>query len=157
AVVHDPVFLDQPALLEAVGSAAKLALENERLQAELRAQLTELRESRARIIRAGDQALRLLQRALHDGAQQPLRGIAIALRRLAGGDDEDVRQGLLAESEAEVQAALAELRELARGIHPAVLTDHGLAAAVRTLAERVPVPVVVGAPEGRLPHEVETA
>jgi signal transduction histidine kinase len=157
AVVHDPVFLDQPALLEAVGSAARLALENERLQAELRAQVAELRESRARIVRAGDEERRRLERDLHDGAQQRLLGIAIALQLLGSADDEEARRELLAESEAEVQAALAELRELARGIHPAVLTDHGLAAAVRTLAERARIPVEVGAPESRLPDEVETA
>jgi signal transduction histidine kinase len=66
-------------------------------------------------------------------------------------------QRLLDETQAELQAALAELRELARGIHPAVLTDHGLAAAVRTLAERAPVPVFVSAPDGCFPGEVETA
>ena len=68
------MLLDQPALLEAAGSAARLALENERLQAELRAQLAELRESRARIVRAGDEERRRLERDLHDGAQQRLLG-----------------------------------------------------------------------------------
>jgi signal transduction histidine kinase len=154
AIVHDPVFLDQPALLEAVGSAARFALENERLQAELRAQLAELRESRARIVRAGDEERRRLERDLHDGAQQRLLGIGMALQllRAEGRDD-----ALLDETEIEVKAALAELRELARGIHPAVLTDQGLAAAVRTLAERSPVPVEVEAEDGRLPAELETA
>jgi signal transduction histidine kinase len=154
ALVHDPVFLDQPALLEAAGSAARFALENERLQAELRAQLAELRESRARIVRAGDEERRRLERDLHDGAQQRLLGIGMALQLLrAQGHDER----LLDETEAEVKAALTELRELAGGIHPAVLTDHGLAAAVRTLAERSAVPVEVEADDARLPGEVETA
>jgi signal transduction histidine kinase len=155
ALVHHPVFLDQPALLEAAGSAARFALENQRLQAELRAQLTELRESRARIVRAGDEERRRLERDLHDGAQQRLLGIGMALQllRSAGGHNDE----LLDETEAEVRAALAELRELARGIHPAVLTDQGLAAAVRTLAERSSVPVDVEADGGRLPGEVETA
>jgi signal transduction histidine kinase len=153
-IVHDPVFLDQPALLEAAGSAARFALENERLQAELRAQLAELRESRSRIVRAGDEERRRLERDLHDGAQQRLLGIGMALQLLrAQGHDE----ALLDETESEVKAALAELRELARGIHPAVLTDQGLAAAVRTLAERSPVPVDVEADDERLPGEVETA
>jgi len=156
ALVHDPVFLHQPALLEAVGSAARFALENERLQAELRAQLAELRESRARIVRAGDEERRRLERDLHDGAQQRLLGIGMALQLLQTARDGD-REQLLAETEVEVQAALAELRELARGIHPAVLTDHGLGPAVRTLAERSPVPVDVGASDERLPGEVETA
>jgi len=154
AIVHDPVFLDQPALLEAAGSAARFALENERLQAELRSQLAELRESRARIVRAGDEERRRLERDLHDGAQQRLLGIGMALQLLReqGRDD-----ALLDETETEVKAALAELRELARGIHPAVLADHGLAAAVRTLAERSPVPVDVKADDARFPGEVETA
>ena len=156
AMVHDPVFLDQPALLESVGSAARLALENERLHAELRAQLAEIRESRARIVRAGDEERRRLERDLHDGAQQRLLGIGMALQLLRPSADPEA-QRLLDETQEEVQAALAELRELARGIHPAVLTDHGLAAALRTLGERAPIPVAVSAPERRLPGEVETA
>ena len=89
AIIHDPVLLDQPALLEAVGTAARLALENERLQAELRAQLVVLRESRARIVRAGDEERRRLERDLHDGAQQRILGIGMALqviRSRLGGD-----------------------------------------------------------------------
>ncbi len=156
AIVHDPVFLDQPAMLEAVGSAARFALENERLQAELRLQLAELRESRARIVRAGDEERRRLERDLHDGAQQRLLGVGMALQLLRASRD-DERQRLLDETEAEVQAALAELRELARGIHPAVLTDHGLGPAIRTLAERSPLPVEVGASDERLAGEIETA
>jgi signal transduction histidine kinase len=107
-------------------------------------------------VRAGDEERRRLERDLHDGAQQRLLGVGMALQllRSANGDERDT---LLDETEAEVQAALAELRELARGIHPAVLTDHGLAAAVRTLADRAPVPVEIGATEERLPGEVETA
>ncbi len=78
AMIHDPVLLDQPAFLEAAGSAARLALENERLHAELRSQLGELRQSRARIVRAGDEERRRLERDLHDGAQQRLLGIGMA-------------------------------------------------------------------------------
>jgi signal transduction histidine kinase len=158
AIVHDPVFYDQPAMLEAAGSAVRFALENERLQAELRTQLAELRASRARIVRAADDERRRLERDIHDGAQQRLLGIGMALQllRSSQGDDERTRE-LLDETEVEVRAALHELRELARGIHPAVLTDHGVAAAVRTLAERAPIPVDVEAPDGRLPGEVETA
>jgi signal transduction histidine kinase len=158
AIVHDPVFLDQPAMLEAAGSAARLALENERLQAALRSQLAELRESRVRIVRAGDEERRRLERDLHDGAQQRLLGIGMALQLLRSGLGGDVRANeLLDETDVEVQAALHELRELARGIHPAVLTDQGLASAVRTLAERAPLPVEVNAAVERLPPEVETA
>jgi signal transduction histidine kinase len=156
ALVHDPVFLDQPALLEAVGSAARLALENERLHAELRAQLAEIRESRARIVKAGDEERRRLERDLHDGAQQRLLAIGMALQLLRPSADDETRR-LLDETRQEVEAALAELRELARGIHPAVLTNEGLGAAIRTLADRSPVPVEVSAPDERLPAEVETA
>src|SRR5439155_17687233 len=101
AIVHHPVFLDQPALLEAAGSAARFALENERLQAELRSQLAELRDSRSRIVRAGDAERRRLERDLHDGAQQRLLGIGMALQllRSAGGGSTDA---LLVEIEAEV-------------------------------------------------------
>jgi signal transduction histidine kinase len=158
AIVHDPIFLDQPAMLEAAGSAAHLALENARLQAELRLQLAELRESRARIVRAGDEERRRLERDLHDGAQQRLLGVGMALQLLrssVAGDDR--ASALVDETEVEVQGALRELRELARGIHPAVLTDQGLGSAIRTLAERTPVPVEVIEGGERLPAHVETA
>jgi signal transduction histidine kinase len=156
AIIHDPVLLDQPSLLEAAGSAARFALENERLQVALRAQLAELRESRARIVWAGDEERRRLERDLHDGAQQRLLGLGMALQLLAPHLSKDAGP-LLAETEAELQQALAELRELARGIHPAVLTDQGLDAAVRTLAARAPLPVQVAACGERLPAPVETA
>ena len=157
-MIHDPVLVDQRPLLEAAGSAARLALENEQLQAELRLQLAELRESRARIVRAGDDERRRLERDLHDGAQQRLLGIGMALRLLRTRvDGNEEAAALVDEAEAEAQSALCELRELARGIHPAILTDQGLDAAVRTLAERAPIPVEVSAPSGRLPPHVETA
>jgi signal transduction histidine kinase len=159
AIVHDPVLLDQSALLEATGSAVRFALENERLQAELRAQLKELRESRARIVRAGDSERRRLERDLHDGAQQRLLGVAMGLQMLRSSvpTQDEAASLLLDETEAEVQGALQELRELARGIHPAVLTDHGLAAAVRTLADRATIPVELDLTEDRLVAHVETA
>jgi signal transduction histidine kinase len=157
-LIHDRDLLDQPRLLESVGSAARLALENERLQAELRAQLAELRDSRARIVKAGDEERRRLERDLHDGAQQRLLGIGMGLQLLRGHlDRREESKMLLAETETELEQALAELRELARGIHPAVLTDHGLDAAISTLAERAPLPVTIDGNAGRLPEYVETA
>ena len=158
AIVHDPILLHQPAMLEAVGTAARVSLENEQLHAELRAQLVVLRESRARIVRAGDEERRRLERDLHDGAQQRLLGIGMALQLLKSRVNEtDDARALLDETEQEVQGALRELRELARGIHPAVLTDQGLGSALRTLAERAPIPVEVVDTAGRLPAHVETA
>ena len=157
-VVHELDLVDQPALLEAAGSAARLALENARLQAELRAQLVELRESRARIVRAGDEERRRLERDLHDGTQQRLLALGMGLQLLHAHVDPAARE-LLADSENELHHALRELRELAHGIHPAALTDNGLADAVRTLAQRAPVPITIEIDEqaGRLPQHVETA
>jgi signal transduction histidine kinase len=158
AMIHDPVLLDQPALLEAAGSAARFALENERLQAELRAQLAELRASRARIVRAADEERRRVERDLHDGAQQRLLGIGMALQLARSRLDGNVEaHQLVEEAEVEVRGAITELRELARGIHPAVLSDQGLDEAVRTLAERAPLPVEVDGTAEGLPSHVETA
>jgi signal transduction histidine kinase len=160
ALMHDPVLLERRGLLEAACAAARLALENERLHAELRAQLSELRASRARIVAAGDAERRRLERDLHDGAQQRLLGLGLALQlvRAEIADDANGAGELLDEAEAELGAAIEELRELARGIHPAVLTEQGLAPAVRTLAARSPLPVqITSVPEERFPAPVEAA
>jgi signal transduction histidine kinase len=160
ALLHDPALLERRGLLEAAAAAARLALENERLQAELRAQLAELRASRARIVAAGDEERRRLERNLHDGAQQRLLSLGLALQLARGhlGAEANGASELLAEAEDELRAALDELRELARGIHPAILTDQGLEAAVRSLAERSAVPVTIAAvPEERLDEPVEAA
>jgi signal transduction histidine kinase len=159
ALLHDPVLLERRGLLEATGAAARLALENERLQAELRVQLAELRASRARIVRAGDDERRRLERNLHDGAQQRLLGLGLALQlaRAELGDEANGAARLLDEAEDELRSALDELRELARGIHPAVLTDQGLGAALRSLAERSTVPVAMLVPDERLAEPVEAA
>jgi signal transduction histidine kinase len=160
ALIHDPVLLERRALLNAAGAAARLALENERLQAELRAQLAELRASRTRIVSAGDDERRRLERDLHDGAQQRLLslGLALQLARAKLGDQTNGAAELLDEADDELRAALDELRELARGIHPAVLTEQGLPAALKTLAERSPVPVTITkVPEQRLRAPAEAA
>ncbi|HKD31981.1 MAG TPA: histidine kinase [Gaiellaceae bacterium] len=160
ALLHDPALLERPGLLEAAAAAARLALENERLQAELRAQLSELRASRARIVQAGDDERRRLERNLHDGAQQRLLslGLALQLARAELGAEANGASSLLVEAEDELRAALDELRELARGIHPAILTDQGLGAAVRSLAERSSVPVrIVSLPGERLDESTEAA
>jgi signal transduction histidine kinase len=154
AIVHDERLLGQRALVEAAGSAAHLALENARLQAELRAQLAELGESRSRIVAAADEERRRLERDLHDGAQQRLLALGLALQLLRERDGDPA---LLEQAEAELQQALRELRDLARGIHPTILTEQGLGAAVRSLADRAPIPVTVRADDERYGAPVETA
>jgi signal transduction histidine kinase len=161
AIVHDPALLDEPKLVAAAGSAATLALQNARLQADLRAQLAKVRESRARIVTAGDEVRRRVERNIHDGAQQRLVSLALELRlaerRLHAGDRGDVDR-VLASAVVELQGAVTELRELAQGIHPAVLTDEGLTAALQLLAARSTVPVSIGAtPDRRLAPEIEAA
>lgn len=155
-MLHDPDLVDQAALLESVRSAAGFALENERLRTQLLSQLVELRNSRARIVRTADEERRRLERDLHDGAQQRLLGVGMALQLLHGHVD-NKGDAILAETQTALQQALHELRELARGIHPAILTDSGLAAAIRTLAQRAPLDVDVDLDEQRLPAAVETA
>jgi len=159
ALVYDPSLLEDAGFVDAAAAAARLALQNARLQAELRAQLAEVRASRARILAAGDEERRRLERDLHDGAQQRLLATRLALqlvRRRAGGDPE--LEALLEEADGEVQGALDDIRSLAQGLHPALLGDEGLAAALAALARRSPVPVeIVGTPAERLPSEVETA
>jgi signal transduction histidine kinase len=129
------------------------------LNAELEQRLEELRASRARLVQAGDAERRRLERDLHDGAQARLVGLALLLstaRKRAGGDAQLAT--LLERAQEELQTGLGELRELARGIHPAVLTDRGLGPALEALAARSPVPVQLDAPaEERLPGPVESA
>jgi signal transduction histidine kinase len=153
-LVHDASLVGQRPLLEAAGSAGRLALENARLHAQLRAQLTELQESRTRIVAAGDAERRRLERDLHDGAQQRLLALGLALQLLRA-DHRDSQ--LLAEAESELQEALRELRELARGIHPAILTDQGLTAAVGSLVDRAALPITTRVTDQRYPQPVESA
>jgi signal transduction histidine kinase len=155
AIVHDPALLEQPELVRAAGAAAGLALRNERLDAELKARYEELRASQARLVAAGDAARRRIERDLHDGAQQRLVSLALLLRLAARRhpDDKDLERAA-----EELTLALHELRELARGIHPAVLTERGLEAAVAGIAARAPIPVTVTSEiDGRLPPDVESA
>ncbi|MDQ6879276.1 MAG: histidine kinase [Candidatus Dormibacteraeota bacterium] len=161
ALIHDAALAEEPRLVEAVAAAARLAVENERLHADLRARLEEIRASRARIVEAADTERRRLERDLHDGAQQRLVGISLALRlaisRLKRGADPEVDHAL-DEASRELTEALSELRELARGIHPAILTEEGLGPALESLVERARIPVVLKSiPSGRLPIAVEAA
>jgi signal transduction histidine kinase len=119
-----------------------------------------LAASRARIVEAADTERRRLERNLHDGAQQRLVSLALQLRVIKTNlrRDPETAETLLGEAEHELARALDELRELARGIHPAVLTDRGLSAALHALAERAPIPVALAqVPDGRLPDPIEAA
>ena len=129
------------------------------LDAELQARMEELRASRARLVEAGDAARRRLERDLHDGAQSRLVALSLLLRSARGEADGNPKvERLLDRSIEELKLSLQELRELARGIHPAVLTERGLEPALQTLVARAPVPVTVEAPGGeRLPGPVEHA
>jgi signal transduction histidine kinase len=154
-LAHTPGLLDDQQLVDEVTAAARLALENERLQAEVRARLAELRASRARIVAAADTERKRLERDLHDGAQQRLVALALSLRLLRSRVGADPG---LDEAEDELERGIAELRDLAHGIFPAVLGDAGLAVAVRALAEEGDVPIRVGPlPERRFAPAVETA
>jgi signal transduction histidine kinase len=159
-ICHDASLDTEPELIATVGAAASLALENERLNVELRARVEELRASRARIVRAGDDERRRLERDLHDGAQQQLVSLALNLRLASAKLDSDpvAARELLEETARELGEATTELRELARGLHPAVLSDRGLLPALEALAGRAPLPVDLVAPnDERLPAAVESA
>jgi signal transduction histidine kinase len=160
AIVHSSGLAEERELVQTAGAAAALTLRNERLDAELRAKVAELRASRSRIVQAGFEQRRRLERDLHDGAQQRLMALGIDLRMVRERIEHDPQGAaeLLDESLHELNEATAELRELARGIHPAVLTNRGLHAALKGLASRSPVPVeLLQTPADRLPPSVESA
>ena len=156
-LIHDPALSEQAELVRSVGAATRLALENERLAAEVRTQLEAVRASRARIVAAGDAERRRVERDLHDGAQQRLVTLALSIqvaRAQADGSNPALASSLDQASE-DLAAALTDLRALARGIHPAILADEGLAAAVEALADRSPANVTLRAPAERFTPTVE--
>ena len=142
AIIHDAELATGPELVNAAAAGAALAIDNERLKANLRARVEELRVSRVRIVEAQDHARRRIERDLHDGAQQQLVSLSLDLRLLKSklNGNEAAAETVDALSE-KPPTALAELRELARGIHPVILTERGLVPAVAALAQRAPVPV----------------
>jgi signal transduction histidine kinase len=156
-LIHDPALLDDSALVESVRATAGLVVENERLAAEVRAQLAAVRASRARLVAASDAERRRIERDLHDGAQQRLVTLSVSLGLEASRADPAEAEALR-RAQAEVEQAIAELRDLARGIHPTLLRDSGLQAAVEALARRAPLPVAVrGHVAVRPPEPVELA
>ena len=160
-LVHDAALSADPELLRAVAAGAGMALENERLQAEIRHQLREVSASRSRIVEAADAARGRVERELHDGAQQRLVTVALALRLTqtqAATAEPAGLTALLDEAGDELARAIDELRELARGIYPVLLTDAGLGPALTSLAERSAVAAVVDdVPGERLPETFEQA
>lgn len=158
AIVHDDSLLDDPGLLSAVATAVRLTLDNERLEAQARGQLDEVRASRKRIAAAADEARGRIERDIHDGAQQQLVAVAMALQGARDELDEDsTLRHELDQVGVQLAAALADLRELARGVHPAVLTQRGLPSALASLARRstVPVQLELELAPGRLPAPIE--
>jgi signal transduction histidine kinase len=144
AIVHDAALTDDAELLEALCAAAGIVIENERLHAESETQLAELQASRQRIVAAGDAERRRLERNLHDGAQQRLVALALQLRlaQMHIRKNPAAAEALVTSATDELKESLAELRELARGIHPAAL-EHGLPSALESLASRSTVPTAV--------------
>ena len=158
---HRAGLLDDPGLAEEVAAAARLVLENERLRAQAGAQLEDLRASRARVIATGDAERRRLERDLHDGAQQRLVSLSLALRLARSRLEAEADPSLLSrieQADGDLRTALADLREVAHGIFPAVLADEGLGAALEAFAEDGAIPIeLTGVPEGRFDPSVEAA
>jgi signal transduction histidine kinase len=159
-LIHDVALEHNAKLVESVCAAAGLALENERLQAELRARLVELQASRARLVEATDAERRRIERDLHDGTQQRLVSIAMSLG-LAESKlpaDPERAKPIVAETREALAAALAELRDLTQGIYPTILTERGLSAALDELCSRSALTAHLRLfLDGRLPIPVETA
>ena len=154
-LVHDPLLLDDPGLVESIATATRLASVNARLQAEVRAQVVELGASRRRIVTAGDEEHRRLERRLRDGAERRLENLASEFRvegRLAAGD---ATRETLDEVAGQLTATLDELRALAAGLHPRLLAEAGLGGALDALATRSVTAVRVSVSGPRLPAELE--
>ncbi len=159
ALLHDPALEEEHELLAAVGAAAGIALENGRLQAEQKAHLEELKGSRARVIEAGQRERKRLERNLHDGAQQRLIALSLELslleKQVAGDGNARAR---LDQARREIAVSLDELRAVARGLHPAVLSGHGLEVALQSLVANAPLSVRLNVGfEDRLPEQIEVA
>ena len=159
ALLYHPSLREEPELVAAVSAAAAISLENGRLQADLRARLQDLRGSRARLLAAAQEERRRLERDLHDGAQQRLIALSLELGLLQSSLDGDPDAGRrLEHARREVTVSMQELRDIARGLHPAVVSGHGLAVALESIAARTAMPLelrVDGLP--RLPEPVEVA
>jgi signal transduction histidine kinase len=156
-VLADPSLRRHGRPVTAAVSAAGLALENARLQAGIRAQLEQVRASRARIVEAGLAERRRLERDLHDGAQQRLLALTMQLGAVRTAVADERTRSLVDSARSDLREAVAELRDLARGLHPAVLSQAGLGPALESVAERLPVPVSLDVPASRFDPTVESA
>ena len=155
-LVHDPSVMDDPALVDAVASATRLASRNAELQAEIRGQVAELRASRRRLVGAGEAERRRLAQRLSRGAMRGLDDLFESLGSTRSAVDPSLESSeRLIHARAHVERAIDELRDLARGLHPAELREGGLAPAIRGLAERSPVAVVLAISDARFPSEIE--
>ena len=158
-VIHDAAAIDAAQLRQEIGAAARLAIENERLQAEVLAQLIDLRTSRMRIVETGDAERRRLERNLHDGAQQGLLAASYDLRVALAAAEVAAAQPVatvLGSALDEAEKAISDLRDLAHGIYPAILTEAGIGAALWTLTDSAPVVVDLSEPPTeRFPEAVE--
>ena len=146
ALVYDSSLVHEGQLVDAAAAAVRLAMENARLQAQLRAQLEEVRQSRARLVEAADSERQRVERDLHDGAQQQLVTLLLSMQmtKAEASRHSDPETAAMVEANiAALKEALDELRELGRGIHPTILTQAGLGPAITSLADRSPIPVEV--------------
>jgi signal transduction histidine kinase len=156
ALVHDAAVLADPELVQSVAAAARIAVVNARLQAEIRDRLEELEASRQRLVETGDAERRRLERELREGAERRLTEVEVLLEEATARAEGGARE-TLAETQAKLLRTRSELGEFARGVHPRVLTDGGLLAALRELSSRSTVPVELTAPEARFASSVEAA
>jgi signal transduction histidine kinase len=162
ALVYDSSLVHEGQLVDAAAAALRMALENARLQVQLRAQLEDVRESRARLVEAADTERQRVERDLHDGAQQQLVTLLLSMQmtKAEAMRRSDPETAMMVEANiTALKQALVELRELGRGIHPTILTQAGFVPAIMSLAERSPIPVEVTGELGdaRLPPQLEAA
>jgi signal transduction histidine kinase len=157
ALVHDPLVLEDPGLLEAVASAARLAASNARLRAEVQARVVELAASRRRILAARDDQRRRLEHRLREGAERRLGELADTLRRGRRFASGERTRDQMARAEDQLARTLEELRRLAHGLHPRVLSEHGLAGALAVLARDLSLPVEIKVTGAQVPERVVVA
>ena len=153
-LVHDPTVLEDAALIDGVTAATRLAVSNARLQTQVQARVRELEASRRRLLHASDDERRALERVIHDGAERRLREVGDALRQSrTSSSGETARR--VGGAEAQLERTLEDLRRLARGLHPGVLADRGLASALEGLRETFPLPLRLEVPTERLGPDLE--